>query len=66
MVSAIMHHGPLSTWNGFDEIIPNRRIDFIFVGEGVRVQRHGILSEITEDGRFPSDHLPVLAEVDIL
>jgi hypothetical protein len=28
----------------------------------VRVLQHGILSE-TFDGRFPSDHLPVLAEV---
>ncbi len=65
-VSILPHHGPTATWNGFEEISPGQRIDFIFVNDGVRVLRHGILSEITEDGRFPSDHLPVLAEVDIL
>lgn len=56
------HYGPTSTWNGFDEIQPNRRIDYIFVSNDVTVLRHGILSE-TVDGRFPSDHLPVLAEI---
>lgn len=61
-VSQFPHHGPATTWNGFEEITPNRRIDFIFVDDDVHVIRHGILSE-TMDGRFPSDHLPVLAEV---
>jgi endonuclease/exonuclease/phosphatase family metal-dependent hydrolase len=56
------HHGPTSTWNGFDAVAPGRRIDFIFVGDGVHVRQHGILAD-TWDGRFPSDHLPVLAEV---
>jgi endonuclease/exonuclease/phosphatase family metal-dependent hydrolase len=56
------HYGPVSTWNGFSEIEPERRIDFIFVSDGVRVLRHGILSD-RWDGRFLSDHLPVLAAV---
>lgn len=63
--SVAPHHGPAATWNGFEEIVPGQRIDFIFVNDEVQVLRHGILSETTEDGRFPSDHLPVLAEVDI-
>lgn len=58
------HYGPTSTWNGFSSIVPDRRIDFIFVGEDVTVRRHGILSDQL-DGRFPSDHLPVLAEVTL-
>ncbi len=62
-VSAEPHHGPTTTWNGFRAIEPGRRIDFIFVGNGVRVLEHGVLSETLEGGRFPSDHLPVLAEV---
>lgn len=58
------HYGPGSTWNDFREVQPGVRIDYIFVGPDVRVLRHGILSE-TMDGRFPSDHLPVLAEVEL-
>lgn len=56
------HYGPSSTWSGFEAVTSDRRIDFVFVSDGVDVRRHGILSE-TVNGRFPSDHLPVLAEV---
>jgi endonuclease/exonuclease/phosphatase family metal-dependent hydrolase len=59
------HHGPHSTWNGFKGIDPGRRIDFILLRGPIEVLRHGILAEILEDGRFPSDHLPVFAEVRI-
>jgi endonuclease/exonuclease/phosphatase family metal-dependent hydrolase len=58
-------YGPNSTWNAFRSIEPGRRIDFIFVGNGVRVLKHAILSDTLEGGRFPSDHLPVLADVVI-
>jgi endonuclease/exonuclease/phosphatase family metal-dependent hydrolase len=34
------------------------------VREGVQVIQHGILADHW-DGRYPSDHLPVLAEVEI-
>jgi endonuclease/exonuclease/phosphatase family metal-dependent hydrolase len=57
------HHGPTSTWNAFKAIEPARRIDFIFVRGDLEVLRHGTLAEILEDGRFPSDHLPVFAEL---
>lgn len=56
------HHGPTSTWNGFESVEPERRIDYIFVNSRVRVIKHAILSD-TWNGRFPSDHLPVLAEL---
>ena len=56
------HHGPASTWNGFDTIVPERRIDYIFVSGDIRVLQHGILTD-TWNGLFPSDHLPVLAEI---
>jgi endonuclease/exonuclease/phosphatase family metal-dependent hydrolase len=58
------HYGPTSSWSGFEAVAEDRRIDFVFVNEDVDVVRHGILSE-TLDGRFPSDHLPVLAEVAV-
>lgn len=56
------HHGPTSTWNGFTEIIPDRRIDYVFVSDDVTIIQHAILSD-QRDGLFPSDHLPVLSEV---
>lgn len=58
------HHGPTSTWNAFRAVEPERRIDFVFVRGAVDVLQHGILSD-TFDGRFPSDHLPVVAEVQV-
>ena len=63
-VSRSPHHGPTSSWNAFRAIEPGRRIDFVLVSAGIDVQQHGILSD-TFDGRFPSDHLPVLAEIAI-
>jgi endonuclease/exonuclease/phosphatase family metal-dependent hydrolase len=62
--SSCPHHGPTSSWNAFKAIEPGRRIDFILVRPPVGVRQHGILSD-TFDGRFPSDHLPALAEVTI-
>jgi endonuclease/exonuclease/phosphatase family metal-dependent hydrolase len=58
------HEGPASTWNAFRAIEPDRRIDFIFTNSAVTVLKHAILADMF-DGRFPSDHLPVLAEVSI-
>lgn len=39
-------------------------IDFIFVSPAFRVMRHVVLDDRRENGHFPSDHLPVLVEVD--
>jgi endonuclease/exonuclease/phosphatase family metal-dependent hydrolase len=61
-VSENGHFGGNSTFNAFKELEPNRRIDYIFVGEDARVLEHGILSD-RWDGLWASDHLPVLAEI---
>jgi endonuclease/exonuclease/phosphatase family metal-dependent hydrolase len=58
------HYGPTSTFNDFKGLVPNRKIDFVFVKGNIRVLQHGALSD-TWDGRYPSDHLPVLAEIVI-
>ena len=58
------HFGGDSTWNGFKEITPGRKIDYIFVRQGMRVVEHGILSD-SWNGLWASDHLPVLAEIQI-
>lgn len=59
------HHGPMSTWSGFQfPGVPDRRIDYVFIKNKVHVIKHAILSD-SWSGRFPSDHLPVLARVEI-
>jgi len=57
------HHGPTSTWNAFERIFPDRRIDYIFTDSNFSVIQHGILADI-RDGRYPSDHLPVVADLE--
>lgn len=56
------HYGPTSTWTAFRAIEPGRRIDYVLVSPGAAVLTHAILSD-SWDGRFPSDHLPVVADV---
>jgi endonuclease/exonuclease/phosphatase family metal-dependent hydrolase len=57
------HYGPTSTWTAFRAIEPGRRIDYVLVSPQVRVAKHAILPD-SWDGRFPSDHLPVMADVE--
>jgi endonuclease/exonuclease/phosphatase family metal-dependent hydrolase len=56
------NYGPSATWNAFKAIEPNRRIDYILVSQPVVVEQHAILPDMWE-GRFPSDHLPVIASL---
>lgn len=64
-ISQQPHHGPMATWtDGFKTAGAGGRIDFIFVGPGIRVHRHAALSE-SWSGRLPSDHLPVFAELSL-
>lgn len=57
-------HGPDGTFAGFTVELGERtdRIDYVFVGGDVKVLRYGVLSD-QWNGRYPSDHLPVLAEI---
>lgn len=55
------HHGPTGTFHGFTGVTePGGRIDYIFVTPSWVVHQHAILPDHW-DGRYPSDHLPVLA-----
>lgn len=58
------HVGPDFTFEGFEvkSDSEKRRIDFIFVSEPVTVLNHAIISSF-RDGYYPSDHLPVYAEI---
>lgn len=55
------HHGPAATFHAFTGVLRSR-IDYIFVTEDVRVLRHATLADHW-DGRYPSDHMPVVADV---
>lgn len=59
------HYGGTQTFNGFKpDLRPNNIIDYIFVRNTGPVLNHGIIAD-RWDGRFVSDHYPVLAEVVI-
>ena len=55
---------PNGTSGGFEVKVMSRTIDFIFINGKVKVLRFGVLSD-SFGVYYPSDHLPVLAEVII-
>jgi len=58
-------YGPAGTFNGFKWDAPlNNRIDYIFVNDKVKVLKYAILTD-SKDQRYPSDHLPVFAKVQL-
>lgn len=62
-VSHLPPHGPESSWSGFTSAgTDGERIDYIFVTHDFSVLRHGILSDAWGTC-FPSDHMPVIAEI---
>ena len=63
-VSKSPHHGPLGSFSSSFTLpgVGDYRIDFIFIRNRITVLKHAILSD-SWDGRLPSDHLPVLAEI---
>lgn len=67
MISINPHHGPSSTFTGFKLsklMEKGQPIDYIFITNNIKIFNHGTLSD-TFDGLFPSDHMPVLAEIAI-
>ena len=64
-ISETSPQGPIGTFNDFD--ITNKlenRIDYIFVNKMVDVKRYGVLTD-SRDNHYPSDHLPVLVEIQL-
>jgi endonuclease/exonuclease/phosphatase family metal-dependent hydrolase len=57
--------GPAGTFTGFNYAEPaSRRIDYIFVSPGVEVVDFATLTDAV-DGRYPSDHFPLLATLHL-
>lgn len=62
-VLAPLRYAPGGTFTSFDITSkPQGRLDHIFVTGDFAVNRYGILTN-TYNGRFPSDHFPVFAEI---
>lgn len=64
---AKLNHGPEGTWNAFDFSKPvNERIDYIFIpkDKNVSVKKYATLSD-NKNLRYFSDHLAVLADIEI-
>lgn len=58
--------GPTGTFNAFKHNEPvTKRIDYIFTSKsGITVSKYAVLSD-SQDCRYPSDHLPVYAEMEV-
>jgi len=56
-------YGPIGTFNDFNfNSILKRKIDYIFVNKGFKVQKFAVLSD-SKDQKYYSDHLPVYAKL---
>ncbi len=56
-------YGPVGTFNSFVFTAPMKnRIDYVFVSDDVEVRKYGVLTD-AKDQRYPSDHMPVVADV---
>ena len=62
-VTKMPPYGPVGTFNGFRLNHPlQNRIDYIFVSDHFSVLKYAALTDF-KNGRFPSDHLPVMADL---
>ena len=64
MLSKQEPQGSIGTTNGFKENpAMNNRIDYIFVVDPMRVNTYKVIND-KPNGRYTSDHFPVMAEVE--
>ncbi|NQU85549.1 MAG: endonuclease/exonuclease/phosphatase family protein [Mariniphaga sp.] len=62
-ISEASPYGPVGTFNGFNHESPlERRIDYVFVTEKIKVLEYAVLSD-SKKNRYPSDHLPVFVKI---
>ncbi|MFC7141057.1 endonuclease/exonuclease/phosphatase family protein [Halosimplex aquaticum] len=57
-------HGPSTTRTDFEGLLPDRQIDHVFVA-GCDVAGYGVAADVMGDGWFPSDHLPVVVDLEL-
>ena len=59
------HHGPSSTVTDFRNLVPDRKIDYVLVSSDVEPVLHGVCADVFANGKYPSDHLPILVELSL-
>lgn len=76
IISAVLHdaylnsetppYGPVTTYQGFDYNYKEQseRIDYHFINDYCEILKYGVLSDAV-NGRFPSDHFPVVTKIRI-
>ncbi|PSQ26047.1 endonuclease [Halobacteriales archaeon QS_9_67_15] len=62
--SAHPPHGPSTTRTNFESLLPDRQIDHVFVAD-CDVEGYGVAADVVDDGWFPSDHLPVVVDLEL-
>lgn len=62
--SELPHHGPMTTMTDFHDLVPSKKIDYVFVSDEIDVNVHGTCSDLDRDGQYPSDHLPILTVLE--
>lgn len=60
--TATLRYGPETSRTNFHDLVPDRRIDHVFVPTDCSVTVHATLTD-RDDVRYPSDHLPVVADL---
>ncbi|PRD53858.1 endonuclease/exonuclease/phosphatase family protein [Sphingobacterium gobiense] len=64
-VSETAPEGPIGTYNGMNnDRAYEGRIDYVFTSSHFRVREYAVLQDET-DGIFPSDHFPVITNVEL-
>jgi len=62
-ITALAPYGPVGTTNSFRFTAPMKhRIDYVFVSKHFGVSKYAVLTD-AKNQRYPSDHLPVVADV---
>lgn len=64
--SETKHYGPKGTFTGFNvNEVPKERIDYIFI-KGFNIKSHRHINDRRENLLYPSDHFPVLTELQFV
>lgn len=62
---ADLDFGPEGTFNAYEFNKPvNRRIDYIFTSDNIKVLKYAVLSD-SRELKYPSDHLPVFVKLEL-
>jgi len=59
-------HGPIGTFTGFENARSTDVIDYIFVSKECDITHSGVLSDTFENSAPPSDHRPIVADIDLV